>query len=666
MKRTVLPLALVFVMLGVLMVAAEFDYTKADSSPTPATRAFSRFTGQIRIAADGTVEGTDKISRAGNFYSLVGDINGSVENGRVFISIEKDNVVFDGAGKTIQGTGTGIAMTAYGRKDVTIKNTKIINFGTGIELRATDFETNSNASNNRILDNYMETTYWGISLNTNNGVVYGNKMVSKNSIYGVNFQSNNTIFVNNTFIDGGLIVFAPCIQNHFSGNTINGKPLVYLERQANQVIDGAGQVFLIDCSNMIIRNVETTLNLRMTIELFRTSNTRITNCKGNIILRESHSNTIIGNKLANVGAVATYDSAAVTLSRSNNNTIADNSITATDSYGITLAGSSYNKVHGNNISSTGQAGVKIESTTEYPTAPKFNYIYDNRVTCAENGISFRNGARNNFVFKNAVVNCKNAIQLSGSYENTFLGNNISGSTQYAVYLSVSDNNSFYHNNFWNNSKPAYEKHDVYWWATQNDTYYSENNTWDNGKEGNYWDDYTGSDTNGDGIGETPYTVYENFADRYPLTAPFKTDSATVDFAEWILQSSPNQPSPIDELRIIVLSPENITYGTTNIPLNIITSQPTCWLGYSLDFQPNVTATENDTLTGLSQGAHSLTVYGNITQGVYASSETILFTVNAPESFPVLPMAATMVVATVTASAGLLAYFKKRKHEAGKA
>ena len=651
MKRAASTILLCFILFTVVFSGLGI----VDAAPSP-------FTGEIRITPDGAVEGTDKISRSENIYTLSGDLSGSVDNGQIFITIEKDGVILDGADRTIQGTGTGIAIAVYGRKDVTIKNTKIINFGTGIELRATDFESNSTASNNRILDNYLETTYWGIDLNTNNGVVSGNKIVSKNSIYGVNFQSNKTVFSNNAFVDGGLVVFEPCILNDFSGNTINGKPIVYLERQANQVIDGAGQVFLTDCSNMTIRNVEVNLNLRMKIELFETSNTMITNCKGNIILRDSHSNTIIDNQITDVGSAATFDSSAVALSGSNNNTIADNSIVATGSYGVSLAGSCYNKVFGNNISSTGHAGIRIESTSEFQSAPEFNYIYDNRITCTETGLSFRTGAKNNVVFKNALTGCKNAITLSSGYKNTFLGNNISGSTQYAVYFTISDDNNFYHNNFVDNAKQAYEGHEVYWWAINN-TYYSENNTWDNGKEGNYWADYTGSDTNGDGIGETPYVVYENFADRYPLTTPFDLNSVIIDFAEWVPQSSPDQPSSNGEMRILVLSPENVTYVTTSIPLDLIVSQPISWLGYSLDFQPNVTISGNTSLTSLSQGAHSLTVYGNTTRGVFARSETIFFDVNAPESFPTVPVAAvtTASIGTVVA-VGILVYRKNRKHQ----
>jgi nitrous oxidase accessory protein NosD len=40
--------------------------------------------------------------------------------------------------------------------------------------------------------------------------------------------------------------------------------------------------------------------------------------------------------------------------------------------------------------------------------------------------------------------------------------------------------------------------------------------WDNGKEGNYWSDYNGTDANKDGIGDMPYIVDILNQDRYPL------------------------------------------------------------------------------------------------------------------------------------------------------
>jgi len=40
--------------------------------------------------------------------------------------------------------------------------------------------------------------------------------------------------------------------------------------------------------------------------------------------------------------------------------------------------------------------------------------------------------------------------------------------------------------------------------------------WDDGRQGNYWSDYNGTDANGDGKGDTPYIIDEMNLDRYPL------------------------------------------------------------------------------------------------------------------------------------------------------
>jgi hypothetical protein len=57
------------------------------------------------------------------------------------------------------------------------------------------------------------------------------------------------------------------------------------------------------------------------------------------------------------------------------------------------------------------------------------------------------------------------------------------------------------------------------------TYFpSNNNSWDSGfpAGGNYWSDYNGTDLNLDGLGDTPYLVFENDTDHYPLLAPFSS------------------------------------------------------------------------------------------------------------------------------------------------
>jgi hypothetical protein len=47
-------------------------------------------------------------------------------------------------------------------------------------------------------------------------------------------------------------------------------------------------------------------------------------------------------------------------------------------------------------------------------------------------------------------------------------------------------------------------------------------TWDNGSVGNFWSNYNGTDINGDGFGDTPYTVDNRNMDRFPLMQPSAT------------------------------------------------------------------------------------------------------------------------------------------------
>jgi len=93
--------------------------------------------------------------------------------------------------------------------------------------------------------------------------------------------------------------------------------------------------------------------------------------------------------------------------------------------------------------------------------------------------------------------------------------------------------------------------------------------------------------------------------------------------------APRPPADTTPPEITILSPQNMTYTNTSIPLTFAVNETTSWIGYSLDEKANVTIKENTTLTGLSEGTHSIVVYANDTSGNMGASETVYFTISLP-------------------------------------
>ena len=66
------------------------------------------------------------------------------------------------------------------------------------------------------------------------------------------------------------------LNNEVYGNTVNDRPLVYLKDVSDRIIEDAGQVFLIKCDNIVIRN-QSFSKTSTGIELFNSDNCVILN-----------------------------------------------------------------------------------------------------------------------------------------------------------------------------------------------------------------------------------------------------------------------------------------------------------------------------------------------------------------------------------------------------
>ena len=115
--------------------------------------------------------------------------------------------------------------------------------------------------------------------------------------------------------------------------------------------------------------------------------------------------------------------------------------------------------------------------------------------------------------------------------------------------------------------------------------------------------------------------------------------------------------------IFNLSIENKTYSTTEMPLNFLVNEPTSNITYCLDKTNNITIAGNATLSGLSVGAHNLTVYAWDAAGNIGVSQTIDFEVaqeTETEPFPWLPVAVAVAIAAIVVAAAVVMYLKKRR------
>jgi parallel beta-helix repeat protein len=197
--------------------------------------------GDIYIRADGSIDpSTSRIQRNVNVYTFTDNIDGQ-------IIVQRDNVVINGAGHTLQGTGVETGIDLSSRTNVTIQNMAIKTFDDALYLHSsnqitisgtsitdsTDGIRVSDSSNNSIYENNITgNSYEGIYILASSNNTISENNITANTGDGVFVwgSSNNTIFGNNISNNWwGITSYYSTNNKIFHNNFINNPSQAYVE-----------------------------------------------------------------------------------------------------------------------------------------------------------------------------------------------------------------------------------------------------------------------------------------------------------------------------------------------------------------------------------------------------------------------------------------------------
>lgn len=309
-------------------------------------------------------------------YSNGNDVRDCYVNGKPLIYLENER------DKTVTYAGQVILVNS---RNITIKGCDLSDTNVGIEL--------SESSENLIENNTVSDTNDGIHLRHSSDNIISNNIASNND-FGIHlWSSSNTKIAGNTFVNDGLFV-RYSFENIVEDNTVNGKPIAYLEDIVDYTITDAGQVILINCNNITAEYLDLS-NASVGIDLFRTNDSKImnNNVKSNrygIHFRKSSNNLLVNNivSMNNIGIYLFSSSdinmlmknnvsnsgSGIIIGYSSNNTLTYNNA-SNNGLGIEVYESSNNKIYLNNFINNTDNVFSAISPNFWNSTEKITYTY---------------------------------------------------------------------------------------------------------------------------------------------------------------------------------------------------------------------------------------------------------------------------------------------------
>lgn len=385
---------------------------------------------------------------------------------------------------------------AVGGSAFEMKNSELHGVGWGPEEQLRDWDPKAIMSGNS-----------GLLIDTDNAVIDGNTI--SNNYVGIILASSGVNLTNNTIHSNkvhGIYIYGGSdsrIANNYIEHSTVSSPIWIDYGHNNRIVD----------NTVVLSSIH----------------------RGVISTMGSHGNIFENNDISGLGV------GIAMMFVSNNNIVRGNTISV-DECGIMIWGWN-NRVEGNTISDA----VESPLTGVYMVYTYNTIVADNNISGVdgENGIMVRHSS-NNIIINNRVSAWESAAEFCpspstglllfsssknnviqgnlfsrfyrgmslfySSDRNTIAGNEVSSAQFQGIILDDSIENIIYGNNFVDIGQPPYD---------------NGKNRWDYEGQGNYWSEYVAADADGDGIGDVPYVIGPEGADRFPLMEPIAIGSLTV-------------------------------------------------------------------------------------------------------------------------------------------
>ncbi len=447
------------VLIGLLFVG-----TSIAQIPPPSSGGGGGGVGAINISSCTT------ISEPGTYVLNTSILDSSASS---CIDIVSNDVIFDGAGYTIDGVDAWITYGVYvynstmALTNVTVKNLIVIDWGSGIYYK--------NAAGGSIINNIANSNQnSGIELFDSSNHILTNNTANSNR-YGIslaftsyyNTLTNNAVKENSEYdIYPSLSVCNNIIESNMGSG---GRPIKYFNNSVNLQNENLSELILCNAGNSNVKNV--------TIE---GSATKYNN--GLLIIRTDNSNFTNIKSLKNFRGILLYYSTGNYLT--------------------------------NSIANSNLMGIQFENSNS-------NYLTNNNAESNDYGISLFSSNINTLTNNNVNNSQTVGFFLASSISN-ILTNNIASNNPYGMYLTLSSNNTIY-NNYFNNTNNAFDNGNNIWNITNTSGINIIGGPF---LGGNFWANPSGTgfsqtcvDRDIDGICDSPYEIDSSNIDYLPLTVP---------------------------------------------------------------------------------------------------------------------------------------------------